>query len=211
MKTRTFTFPAAETLLGLLLVSYTFAWAAPASATLTSNSQSKSQMPDEVEQTVSIQTATAIASVAELVKDIEEADSLDVGFESLDIALATLDELIRTLEDNLQSASESTILLGDIILPDEAMEDPDDARRSEQALRAAVTFVTANIGGSVSDRALAEFLLREARQAQRALDLARLAAENQNPDLMRLAILQFNKFTYAAVSYSIVWSLVPVS
>ncbi|WP_394707499.1 hypothetical protein [uncultured Celeribacter sp.] len=168
-------------------------------------------MPDEVERDVSIQTATAIAAVAELVRDIEEADSLEVGFESLDTALGALDKLISTLEGNLGLASESALLLSKIDLPDGAIEDADDAGQSAQALEAAVNFVSANIGGEVSDRALAEFLLREARQAQRALALARVAAENQNADLMRLAILRFDRFTYAAVSYSVVWSLVPAS
>lgn len=211
METRHFTFPAVAILVRLLLVSCAFAWAAPASATLTANSQSKSQMPDEVERDVSIQTATAIAAVAALVRDIEEAGSLEVSFEGLDIALEVLDELISTLEGNLGLASESALLLGDIVLPDGAVEDADDAGRSAQALEAAVNFVTANIGGEVSDRALVELLLREARQAQRALALAWVAAESQNADLMRLAILRFDRFTYAAVSYSVVWSLVPAS
>lgn len=211
MEIRHFALPAVTAIVRLLLVSCAFAWAAPASATLTSNSQSKSQMPDEVERDVSIQTATTIAAVAELIRDIEEADSLEVGFERLDIALEALDELISTLEGNLGSASESVLLLGDIVLPDGAVEDADDAGRSAQALEAAVNFVTANVGGEVSDRALAEFLLREAQQAQRALALARVAAENQNADLMRLAILRFDRFTYAAVSYSVVWSLVPAN
>jgi 3-deoxy-D-manno-octulosonate 8-phosphate phosphatase KdsC-like HAD superfamily phosphatase len=167
-------------------------------------------MPDEVERDVSIQTATAIAAVAEMVRDIEDAGSLEVGFDRLAIALEALDELISTLEDNLGLASESVLFLGDILLPDDAVEDADDAGQSAQALEAAVNFVTANIGGEVSDRALVEFLLREARQAQRALTLARVAAENQDADLMRLAVLRFDRFTYAAVSYSVVWSLVPL-
>ena len=211
METRYFASPVVAALVRLLLVAYAFAWATPASATLTSNSQSKSQMPDEVERDVSIQTATAIAAVAELVRDIEETDSLEVGLESLDIALKALDELISTLEGNLGSASESALFLGDIVLPDGAVGDADDTGQSVQALEAAVNFVTANIVGEVSDRTLAEFLFHEAQQAQRALALARVAAENQNADLMRLAILRFDRFTYAAVSYSVVWSLVPAS
>jgi hypothetical protein len=210
MEARHFTFPAVVALVRLLLVSCVFAWATPAWATLTSNSQSKSEMPDEVERDVSIQTATAIAAVAEMVRDIEDAGSLEVGFDGLAIALEALNELISTLEDNLGLASESVLFLGDILLPDDAVEDADDAGQSAQALEAAVNFVTANIGGEVSDRALVEFLLREARQAQRALTLARVAAENQDADLMRLAVLRFDRFTYAAVSYSVVWSLVPL-
>lgn len=211
MRANQFALPAMANLTRMLLVTCVFAWASPASATLTSNSQSKSQMPDEVELNVSLQTATAIAAVSELVRDIEEADSLEVGFESLDTALEAIGNLISTLEGNLGSASESTLPLGEIVLPEEAAEDADDAGRSAQALEAAVNFVIANIDGEISDRALAEFLLREARQAERALTLARVAADNKNADLMRLAILRFDQFTYAAVSYSVVWSLVPAS
>ncbi|WP_131541681.1 hypothetical protein [Sulfitobacter indolifex] len=168
-------------------------------------------MPDEVERSVSIQTATAIAAVAEMVRAIEEAGSLTVGSESLESAIKALDDLISILDDNLGSASEEVLLIGDVVPPDENAENADDSGRSALALKAAVNFVTTNIDGEVTDRALAEFLLREARQAQRALALARVAAENQNADLMRLAVLRFDQFTYAAVSYSVVWSLVPPS
>ncbi|EDQ04331.1 hypothetical protein DSM14862_01970 [Sulfitobacter indolifex] len=211
MGNRQFAFPAVVFLARVLLVSCALVLAAPVSATLTSNSQSKSQMPDEVERSVSIQTATAIAAVAEMVRAIEEAGSLTVGSESLESAIKALDDLISILDDNLGSASEEVLLIGDVVPPDENAENADDSGRSALALKAAVNFVTTNIDGEVTDRALAEFLLREARQAQRALALARVAAENQNADLMRLAVLRFDQFTYAAVSYSVVWSLVPPS
>lgn len=181
----------------------------PAQATLTSNSQSKSQMPDEVELNISIQTATAISAVAELVKTIEEADALDVGSEILDEAIRALDNLVLTLGANLDAASTTPLLIGEIVLPEEVVVDASDLEQSATALQDAIRFVNTNVDGTITDRALAEFLLREAQRAQRALNLVRVAAQGRNADLMRLAILRFDRFTHAAISYSVVWSLVP--